>query len=209
MMKRIFLELVFLLSVVIGKGQTLRDMWVSMPDTLVPYLDKSMRLSLIDYYDISSKADIKNALDGTSRLDSLSTDYLSAKLNDSATLQIALLPTSDGDTLACVIKTFYTPEADSDVSIYTRSWQLKEQIKMPADSLYSRPDTMATEHFEQLKGLISPELVGATISSNEEGRTLTFCLSIPFIYKDEEDAMKSILKQINLKWNGKRFKECY
>ena len=202
--------LIVLINFVVNMGtdaQNIRKMWLEMPDSLAPYLKQQQRSMLLDYYEMGGEKEIKNDFDGISRLDTLANDFLSVRLNNALSLQIGLLPTQEGDTLACVIKTYYSPAEESQVALYTRSWELVNNVSINTDSLYHRPDTMSIEKYEKLKGLLQPELTVSTYSPIN--RMLTFWLSIPFNYSEEKDALETILLQRNLKWDGKTFKECY
>ena len=52
----------------------IRDAFRAMPDSLMPYLSKNNRLDFIDFLDSNMKAEVKNALGGTSEMLSLGDD---------------------------------------------------------------------------------------------------------------------------------------
>lgn len=202
--------LITLINILMTTGinaQSLRQMWLAMPDSLTPYLNQNQRSMLLDYYEMGGDKEIKNAFEGISRIDTLARDFISVQLSNAVSLQIAMLPNETGDSLACVVRTFQSPARESEVSIYSHNWELIQQVSIDSDSLFSCPDTMSTVRFVELKDLLKPRMTYATYSPVDN--MLTFCLSIPFIFSDDKEELKNILLQRNLKWDGKMFKECY
>ena len=72
----------------ISQAKDIREIWLSMPDSLISYLDKSKRIEMVDYIDMKVKADVKNALEGTSVMDTLTNEFLQVTLNEACTLQM-------------------------------------------------------------------------------------------------------------------------
>ena len=48
-MKRIFLTLMITFNLIAVNAQEMRQLWIEMPDSIVPYLNKSLRTELADY----------------------------------------------------------------------------------------------------------------------------------------------------------------
>lgn len=86
--------LLLLLPLTVG-AQTVRDLWLSMPPSLAPYLSTSLRTQCLDFYDMHTDAQTDNALKGKSRIDTLTSTFLAATLSKAHTLQMKLLPASD------------------------------------------------------------------------------------------------------------------
>ena len=82
-----------LLPLTVG-AQTVRDLWLSMPPSLAPYLSTSLRTQCLDFYDMHTDAQTDNALKGKSRIDTLTSTFLAATLSKAHTLQMKLLPAS-------------------------------------------------------------------------------------------------------------------
>ena len=85
--------LLLLLPLTVG-AQTVRDLWLSMPPSLAPYLSTSLRTQCLDFYDMHTDAQTDNALKGKSRIDTLTSTFLAATLSKAHTLQMKLLPAS-------------------------------------------------------------------------------------------------------------------
>ena len=91
--RRAIALLLLLLPLTVG-AQTVRDLWLSMPPSLAPYLSTSLRTQCLDFYDMHTDAQTDNALKGKSRIDTLTSTFLAATLSKTHTLQMKLLPAS-------------------------------------------------------------------------------------------------------------------
>lgn len=91
--RRAIALLLLLLHLTVG-AQTVRDLWLSMPPSLAPYLSTSLRTQCLDFYDMHTDAQTDNALKGKSRIDTLTSTFLAATLSKAHTLQMKLLSAS-------------------------------------------------------------------------------------------------------------------
>lgn len=215
-MKKILIIATLLIATLLNVDaqSPMRDLWIQMPDSVVPYLDVNSRTEMADFYDIKVKTGSKNLLEGKSAIDSLTSDYIHVTLNSSTTLQIKKLQT-ESSFVICLIKTFTAPEPESEVSFFSSSWKpLKETFGLPvtndASSLIeqftTRPDTISQERYEELASMLDPVMISAEMSVNEQ--VVTFSLSRPLIEKTEILNINAIFKQRKFKWNGQTFIEC-
>ena len=71
-MKQLFLIAAMLFSATMSFAQKqMKDYWVAMPDSVVPYLNKTKRTEMVDFYQMGVKAETFNLLQGATTLDSL------------------------------------------------------------------------------------------------------------------------------------------
>lgn len=179
---------------------------VSMPDSLVPCLDRNLRQELVELYDMGVKAEVKNLLDGNTAIDTLTSYGLTLRLNQVATMQIGLLPAKGGaDTLLCVVRTVWGPEPESTVGLYDRQWHLRGRVDIENIQLVQRPDSMGEQRFAELSRMIEPRMVQATF--NGQTQEIVLQQSLPLVSDDEKKLLKSILVQRKLKWEGNKFNE--
>lgn len=80
-------------------AQSLRTVWIEMPDSIIPYLSRSQRTELVDYVDMKAEPAVRDALGDTVRIERMTDSYLSVRLSRSSRLEIRLL---DKSTLALV-----------------------------------------------------------------------------------------------------------
>lgn len=184
-------------------ARSVRDMWVSMPDSMVEYLTANQRLELVELKDMKVKATVTNELQSETVLDTLTSDYMKVVLSEASVLELKMLP-ANGDSILCMIQTFLGPEKESVVLFYDQAWN-KQNIEVPVPDLLVKPDTMTSERFEELKGMIEPLMSYAEMEVSQP--VITFKMSMPLVGNEEKKAIQSIAMQRKFKWDGSLFKE--
>lgn len=231
--RRAIALLLLLLPLTVG-AQTVRDLWLSMPPSLAPYLSTSLRTQCLDFYDMHTDAQTDNALKGKSRIDTLTSTFLAATLSKAHTLQMKLLPASGSgsgsasasasgsgssmvsasgsssslsscDSVLCVVRSWDGPKRDSEVQLFDRQWKpLQAPLTFSADSFVCRPDTMSEERFSRLVAMLDPIMFSVSLSPAENVLLVKLSPVVP--NPEDEKAIEQILVQRKLKWNGKTFK---
>lgn len=197
---------------------TMRDLWLALPDSVVPYLNASQRTEHADFIDMGVASEVKNLLDGEGRMDTLTARYASVRLNDNHTLQMRLLTKSDSTQVVCLVDTYRAPEPESTISFFDTRWQrLDDTFGLPdlhtlvsdagqMERFFAKPDTLSQTATDELKKMIDPVMVSISLPEDEESVILQ--LSTPFLLQDEKERLKSVLVQTKFKWMGDLFKEC-
>lgn len=221
--RRAIAFLLLLLPLTVG-AQTVRDLWLSMPPSLAPYLSTSLRTQCLDFYDMHTDAQTDNALKGKSRIDTLTSTFLAATLSKAHTLQMKLLPASGSasglgsslgsgsssslsscDSVLCVVRSWDGPKRDSEVQLFDRQWKpLQAPLTFSADSFVCRPDTMSEERFSRLVAMLDPIMFSVSLSPVENVLLVKLSPVVP--NPEDEKAIEQILVQRKLKWDGKTFK---
>ncbi len=229
--RRAIALLLLLLPLTVG-AQTVRDLWLSMPPSLAPYLSTSLRTQCLDFYDMHTDAQTDNALKGKSRIDTLTSTFLAATLSKAHTLQMKLLPASGSgsasasgsasglgssmvsgsssslsscDSVLCVVRSWDGPKRDSEVQLFDRQWKpLQAPLTFSADSFVCRPDTMSEERFSRLVAMLDPIMFSVSLSPAENVLLVKLSPVVP--NPEDEKAIEQILVQRKLKWDGKTFK---
>ena len=225
--RRAIALLLLLLPLTVG-AQTVRDLWLSMPPSLAPYLSTSLRTQCLDFYDMHTDAQTDNALKGKSRIDTLTSTFLAATLSKAHTLQMKLLPASGSgsgsasassmvsgsgsssslsscDSVLCVVRSWDGPKRDSEVQLFDRQWKpVQAPLTFSADSFVCRPDTMSEERFSRLVALLDPIMFSVSLSPTDNVLLVKLSPVVP--NPDDEKAIEQILVQRKLKWDGKTFK---
>lgn len=75
-MRKTFLLLFMLVVSATMTARSMRSLWISMPPSVIPYLDKSKRLEMLDLIDIKAIAEVSNALGEPCRIDTLTDSFL-------------------------------------------------------------------------------------------------------------------------------------
>ena len=80
-------------------AQSMRQIMVSMPDSIMPLLTKVNREDCMDYLDSKMKAEVTNRIGSKSEMTKITDDYAQFKLSKSSERTFKLLPTADNDTI--------------------------------------------------------------------------------------------------------------
>mgnify|MGYP003458050201 CR=1 FL=1 len=188
------------------------DVFVNMPDSLIPYLTKNNRLDCIDFKASKMSAIVKNVFDENSELITIADDYLDMQLSECVHLEMKLLPyiSKDGDStqIICQILTYYGPEAESNITFYTTEWKelnVSDYLAIPSfDNFWIKPDTMTTARYNTIRSFIDPVMMKASLS--EKDYSMTFSLGKPLLSKEDKKELEGICIPKEIKWNGKIFK---
>lgn len=205
----------------------MRKVVSTLPSELVPYLNDAQREELAHNAELrlteeqgggaeqDSVLVVKNMLEGNTRIDSISENFVRIALNDAVDLQVRVLPYSDSADVLCVVKTIKVPLKESEVSFYDVNWKkMDSNLGLPTnadiegllDIFALRPDTMSESEYAELRGLFDPIAINVDASRNDN--CLQFELCIPVVPHEKKDEMKAILHPILFKWDGENFKKC-
>ena len=127
----------FLLVVTISTAYArtpIRQWLTAMPDSVMPLLTKNNRLDFIDFKDSNMEAVVMNRLDGRSRMDTLTDDYLLINYTRSCDVAMKLLPVNDTTDVLCMVTTVKTSVSDSRVAFFDEAWQ-----PLPSELFFVEP----------------------------------------------------------------------
>ena len=132
-----------LLFVAVGMSAQLkmRDLFASMPDSLMPVLSKNNRLDCIDFIEAGMQARVRNQMDGSSELTALDERFLSMQVSSASSVEMLLLP----DSTLCMVRTYAGPAKESTVEFYGTQWnRLSTKAEFPEvkDFFVSCPDSV-------------------------------------------------------------------
>ena len=90
MKKRFIYTFLLLLAVILhAEARTPMRQWlVAMPDSVMPLLTKNNRMDFIDFYDAQMAAVVTNRMDGSSRMNRLTDDYVQIRYTGSTDVEM-------------------------------------------------------------------------------------------------------------------------
>ena len=198
-MKKTLIIICFLTCWLCVSAQSLREVWIEMPDSILPYLSKSQRTELADYVEMKAEPVVLNVFGDSVRIERMTNNYLLVKASEVTLLEIKLL---DNNTLA-LVQTWKAPAAESKLSLFDLQWQPKEAVVEYNENIV-KPDTMTDEEFNDLKSLMYPRLKEYRLSP--ENNSLSVSWDYPFLSKKELKRMVDLLKPQVLNWTGRDFR---
>lgn len=204
--KAIFFCSIFLLSYNVS-GQTISDLWLSMPTEKTAYLTSKQKSELIENYNSKIENKVINNLQGVTSIDSLSTNYGHFKLSSTKDLYLKILPYNENDNIILFIESYKSPEIHSVLKFYNLNWErisTDDKLKpLTVSDFVIHPDTLSEEEYNKLCYQISPVLF--KYSFNPISDELEISLSLTLLSDDEINHLKHLIFKQKLKWNEKTF----
>ncbi|ATV30958.1 DUF3256 family protein [Prevotella intermedia] len=198
-MKKIFLILLVSFSLLPLNAQNMRQIWLEMPDSIVPYLNRSLRTELADYVTMGMKSEVMNALRDTTRIEKLTDDYILVQLSNATKLEIKSL---DASTIA-MAQTWCGPLAESKLSLFSNNWEVKP-LNIDVSPMFVKPDTMSQQRYSELLDMANVTMNEMQLSVKDNSLTIKY--SVPLLSSTDKKEMQAILRQRKLNWNGTTFK---
>ena len=198
-MKKIFLILLVTFSLLPLNAQNMRQIWLEMPDSIVPYLNRSLRTELADYVTMGMKSEVMNALRDTTRIEKLTDDYILVQLSNATKLEIKSL---DASTIA-MVQTWCGPLAESKLSLFSNNWEVKP-LNIDVSPMFVKPDTMSQQRYSELLDMANVTMNEIQLSVKDNSLTIKY--SVPLLSSTDKKEMQAILRQRKLNWNGTTFK---
>jgi hypothetical protein len=207
-MKKLFLAVSLFFLALNSPAKSMVEVWKTLPDTMLPYIDRNHRLEMTEFLNMGLKGDVDHSLQGQSTMDTITSDYIHLSLNEAVEMHIKRLAYQDGDSILCIVKTWSAPDKESDVYFYTQDWQSID-IPNPLESYRKglnllRPDSMPEDECDALASKVSFVLTGAALSASSDN--LLVFQSAPLLSIEDCDKIRPLLKSVSLKWNGRTFK---
>lgn len=107
--------------------QKMRDVFLQMPDNMMPYLTENNRLDFLDFMDSNMKAEVTNELGGKSEMLSLSDSALTMRVSPAMTVAMRLMPVKEAvdscQLVVCMITTYGKDAPESQIAVYSVGWR--------------------------------------------------------------------------------------
>lgn len=191
-------------------GNTIKDIFSAMPDSIMPYLSANNKLDMLDFMANNDKAIVTNKLEGTTELEKLTANYLKLKMNEAKTVELVLLKSKPAhnstNNVLCVIETLGRDTLESKITFYSEKWQvldIKDPIQEYAKALVTRPDSIDSDTYGDLLKL-TQNMMARAIFSNADN-TILLEATFPMLSSEDKQRVACIIKPISLKWDSTGF----
>lgn len=178
-------------------AQTMREVFVNAPDSVLPLLTRINREDCVDFIAAGMRANVTNRLDGKSELLSITDNFLELRSSEYSTVQMRLLPLA-ADTVVAVVKSVCAEACDSRISFYKKNWE-------PCPVSFERPPIAHFFVSPDSAALYLPKcdiyLVRLTLSPTDE--TIVAEYTMP-AYMNEEDrtSVAPCLQPLRFRWQN-------
>lgn len=200
-MKRnyIFL-LLFLFSFMSGYAQQAAEKFFSvMPNSVLPIIDKTARLDMIDLYNSNMSAKAENVYGGQAEMLKKSDDFISIKCTESSSWQMKILPMGH-DTLIVCIHSVTALDTSSKISAYKRDWHIiKRDMPNPTfEQFVNKNAKLPMYRIQQLMAEMRD--LPIEISWVDDAPTLIFKLSKNSLPNDDKKDADALVHPITYNW---------
>lgn len=200
-MKR-YVLLIFVLSftLCVSAGQRIDAYFAKMPQTVLPLLDKTARLDLLDLYNSHLTPKVENVYGGQSALLAKTDDYIHIRCTDASSWQMKLLPVAH-DTLIVCISTVRGLNTYSRLTYYRGSdWhQVKRDTPTPSFSLFVKSAWGSLPaRLQSSIDVLRNSPIQFTLSEREP--ILTCALSLASLPLDAQKELTLLLQSVQYKW---------
>ena len=199
-MYRLLFFAVFSLFVIKAEAQAVTDMFIDMPDSIIPYIDSKQRKELVELKQMEpdSTATIGNNL-GKIKLTRLSDSILTLQLSECNTIELGKLE----DNKFVFIKTYGAPLQESLCCIIDNKWRKIKMVDFSDINFIQESDSIPELEQREMMRLLEFSLISASIATIPD--ELIIKLNTPLVTTEEKKKFDAIILQRNVKWNGKTF----
>lgn len=173
-------------------AQSMKDLFLHMPEAVCPTLSEYNRLEIVDNQKNGKPMQTRNRFDAVSEAKELTDEYLSLSLNANTEMTLKLLPlteNSDNPKVIAVVTTVVAEgKSDSSISFYSTDWQA-----LDAAEFFESPIN-TTDTFRKL-----------SLSKDEDTITSVASNGISIVVDGSASKPEEKSSSVILKWNGKRF----
>lgn len=188
-------------------GLTAANAFVDAPPMLLPSIDRTTRLDMIDYFNAGSDKESKNLFDSGCRITELSPEQLTFATSEVGTRQITILP-AGRDSVIMMITTLLTPVPDSEIAFFSADWKpLKSKAFSQPELSEWLPDELKRDRdaLAEAENIYPFILASASYDSTEGVLTLTNNLNQYLLPEDERAASAPELRHtLRYRWTGKK-----
>ena len=152
-------------------ARTAADLFVAMPESVLPLFSDTQRQDMVDYYRYGSERGTVNLFGGQSRVISESDGLLTVAVAENSQIEVAVIA-SKSDTIVALISTVSLPAKDARIDFYDRNWQplRRQPVAMPEFTEWITKEGEA--HLAEIT--LALDFMPMTISYDAEASTLTF-----------------------------------
>ena len=210
-MKKLFIFSIFALCSLTAGARSMADIWKLMPDSLMPYVDSKHRSEMVDFLHMGLKGDVDNMFESKSTMDTLTSDFIQVRVSEALMIQIKQLPVQNGDSILCVVRTWFGPSKYSSIQLYNENWQPLKQNALGTESLSGmvpklivRPEGMDEQTYQEIKSSFDVLLPSASLFADNDNLQLS--VDNPELFEEQKAHFNEVKRLIMLKWNGNMFK---
>lgn len=188
----------------LARAEAIDTLFAKVPRRLLPMLDRTSRLDLLDLYNNKLPAKADNIYGGQSQLLQKTSDYLLVKTTDVGTWQMKLLPIGHDTLISCI----YSVKAggiSSQIFMLQRNWQqAKHEAPTPTfEQFYIAKNPLSPLRAQIMQSTLRQVPIEMTWSDSTA--TLTYSLSLNGLCEEDQNDAAQCVRQVLYQWNEGKF----
>ena len=201
LMNRFFKTIISLLIVcfaLTGEAKTIRELFADEPDDIFMILPKSIRLDMLDYFDVGRMVSMESNMTSNkkeSRLLKVTDNQIDVALTGASQVSMTLL-TENSDSIIAVVQTYQLPYFDSQISFFDTNWNRLSTKKYFTEPTVKSFITQAADKAKvnEILSLVKFALISYQIEQTDGVTTLTASLNLEGVMvKEDYDQIKDYL----------------
>ena len=206
-----------LLALAVRAQVPMRQLFASVPDSLLPLVTKNNRLDCIDFIENNMEAKVRNRIDEYVTLEQLTPTYMRFRTSQRSVVEMRSLTWQPTDSTSQQVVAFVqTVEGGQDsltvrsshIAFYSAQWQpLPIAFQQPALTAFltgSLADSTLTEAAQQARRSLE-YFHPVCLHLSPEAETLVCTLQTADLSRDERRAAAHLARPVTLRWNGRSF----
>lgn len=187
-----------------ASAQHLEQYFAQTPTAVLPLLDKTAKLDLLDLYNGHLPAKAENLLGGQSEIVRKTDTFLSLRLTDVSSWEMKVLSSGNDTTIAC-IHSVKAGSTTSQLTAYDTQWrEMKYEWPHPDfEEFYQIGNSLSATRNQTLRRLLRSLPVEATWS--DTANVLTFRVSTTGLSEDDRADAQQCLHPLSYEWGAGKF----
>ena len=188
-----------------AKALNIDTLFINTPRHIMPLLDQTAKMDLVDLYNGGLQARVVNLFGGETFMLKKTDTFLSLKTTGSGTWTVKLLPYHNGDTLIVCAHSVKAGGISTELHTYTKDWTYKK-VQIPVlkrEALISLPQTSLPSEQQPLVATLQHLPVEVTV--NDSTQQLSCRLNEEGLTADARQICKDWLVTVVYEWNGNGF----
>lgn len=207
-MKKLTILLIYIISVLpawCSESFKMKDVFASMPDSLLPLVTETNRLDCVDFIENDMEAKVRNRADEYVELKKLTADYLLFQTSEISTVEMKLLQLSDTSQIICMVRTCLVPLADSHVQFYNCDWSpvAEEDLaklngcRPSLDEFFLASSSAEKDELIKSAKLILSELPLMEAHLSADSDKIVWTIGLSELPKDEKKAVQNLVQPVS------------
>ncbi len=116
-------------------AQTMKEVWNTMPDSIMPLLSRNNRLDCVDYWEAGQQGDVKNRLEGKVAILFMNEDSLAVADTELSSYEMKLKRSAGGSVQKIFVRhnVKIGDVKDWTERVFSFDWQLLDEYAAPGD----------------------------------------------------------------------------